>query len=119
MYRTLVTVLLVLSAGAELFGTATVAVNYARGRRVAKGILVVLEDDERASESMPVAQRSIGLADPVLANLEVRAAQAKLRDLRNDVASQLSGRWWLTAGLVSYGVGAVLGLAAGLVALNH
>jgi hypothetical protein len=117
MYRTLVTVLLVLSVAAELFGTATVAVNYARGHRVAQGLLgAVGNDDEMSPTPM---QELLSQDSAMTANVDVRKARLRLRELRLDMASQLSARWWLTAGLISYGVGAILGLGAALVALNH
>jgi hypothetical protein len=92
--RTLIVVLLVLSAVAELFGTFTVAINYSRGARVAREVV----------EAMP---NDVGSWD------DVERTPLRIKQM----ARQLDTRPVLTAGLVAYGLGAVTGLAAGLLAV--
>lgn len=102
--------LLILSAVAELFGTATVAISYARGHQLAQQLL------QRAGPAVVTAN-----LDELLAQHDsfVRTwdLEGSIAVLRREVAGQLERRWWLTAGLVAYGVGALSGLAAGVIAL--
>ena len=91
--RTLIVVLLVLSAAGELFGTMTVAVNYSRGARVAREVVAAMPND-------------VGSWD------DVEKTPLRIKQM----ARQLDTRPMLTAGLVAYGVGATAGLAAGLLA---
>ena len=92
--RDWIVVLLVLSALAELFGTITVALNYARGARVAREIVEAFTSDFDTWD------------DTVGIPLRIK-----------QMANQLDTRPILTAGLVAYALGAIVGLAAGLIAL--
>jgi hypothetical protein len=84
-----IAILLIIAAVCQILGTATVAYNYYR--------------------------------TGVIAELIVRGSKAQLasvfweREKLAAVASQLTRRWWLTLGLVAYVIGALSGLAAGLI----
>jgi hypothetical protein len=103
-------ILLTVSALAELFGTVTVAITYARGHRLAQELLAPAGPAVRQITAAEIFKPS----DPTLQTWEL---EGNVGDIRRRVASQLRGRWWITAGLVAYGVGALAGLAAGLLAL--
>ncbi|MHB1554502.1 MAG: hypothetical protein ACYCSX_15030 [Acidimicrobiales bacterium] len=115
-----VAVLLVLSAAAELFGTVTVALTYARGHRLAEQLVreIATEDAVEMAKS-PADQLLDQMSPGATAFFQVKIAEQRLRSLRERVSDQLTGRPILTAGLIAYGLGAVLGLAAGLIALYH
>lgn len=109
---TFILLLLVLSALAELFGTATVALSYARGHQLAQQLI------ERAGPAV----RSTNLAELIAQRdslIQAWELQGSVAVLRREVAGQLERRWWLTAGIISYGLGALSGLAAGIIALYH
>ena len=92
--RAWIVVLLVVSALAELFGTITVAMNYARGAKVAREIVEALPNDVATYD-------------------DVEKTPLRMKQM----ARQLDTRPILTAGLVAYAVGAIVGLAAGLLAI--
>jgi hypothetical protein len=102
--------LTVLSAIGELVGTATVAVNYAKGHRIARDIAESSLADGRAPAAV-----SLRYDDPVQANWAADEAKGQVRSL----AGQLTARWYLTAGLVAYGIGALAGCGAGLLAITR
>ncbi len=103
-------ILLVVSALAELFGTATVTLTYAKGHRLAQELLIVTGPDVRRTTAAELFKPS----DTYLQTWEL---EGNVDDIRTRVAGQLRGRWWISAGLIAYGVGALTGLAAGLIAL--
>lgn len=115
----LITVLLITSAMAEMFGTLTVWKNYNRGARLAARLLVEVYAQDEYDASI---QNEFGI-DPTKVltyesqNRVIIESAAKLRQLRRDVGKQLQRDWFLTAGLAAYVGGAVTGLAAGLIAV--
>lgn len=110
MTAALIITLTVLSAIGELVGTATVAVNYAKGHRIARDIAESSLADGRAPAAV-----SLRYDDPVQANWAADEAKGQVRSL----AGQLTARWYLTAGLVAYGIGALAGCGAGLLAITR
>lgn len=117
---TLLTVLLVVSAVGEVFGTATVWWNYRAGTLLAIELLQDVETEdlqERAIEALHPGQRVLEQSDPGLASFRVTEAARELRRLRRRVGNHLGARWYVPAGLAALVVGAVSGLAAGLVAI--
>jgi hypothetical protein len=85
--------LLILAATFEIIGTITVAINYYRTSSSAKGIT----QSFNPRFSVPFSER------------------AKIIDL----AEKLTSKWYLTAGLVAYVLGAIFGFLAGLAAMYH
>jgi hypothetical protein len=114
---TLIVVLLVLSAVAELFGTVTVWSNYSRGAALAERILEGVEQEQLAAAQIPPGLAALRQVDPEVATFAADAATTALRQFRADVGQFLKRQLVVTAGLYSYAGGAVLGLAAGLVAI--
>ncbi|HEY5024433.1 MAG TPA: hypothetical protein VII76_05605 [Acidimicrobiales bacterium] len=107
--------LLILSAIGELFGTATVAVNYARGAAVARELRA-----EMAGEGRPQAVGPNPSYDESQMTPErVDQASAALFALRERVSNLLRADPLLVAGLIALAIGAVAGLAAGIIALNY
>jgi hypothetical protein len=103
-------VLLIVSAATELFGTVTVAMTYAKGHRLAQQFLTAAGPGPRQITDAEIFK-------PSDTQLQTWELEGNVDDIRRRVAYQLRGRWWITAGLISYGVGALAGLAAGLLAL--
>src|ERR1039458_8501452 len=91
--RDIILLFLISSAVFELIGTATVAYNYYRTHRIAQALI----NGFNPRFSVPFQDRK----KPII------------------LAQQLTSRWYLTAGLVAYVLGAILGLCAGLAALYH
>jgi hypothetical protein len=89
--KSLITTFLIISAVCSLFGTATVAINYYRTSKAAK----IIADAFNPNFSVPFNER------------------ARL----NNLVGRLTARWYLTLGLVAYGLGALFGLLAGLAGL--
>lgn len=109
--------LLVLSAVAEVFGTVTVAVNYYRGHVLASAMREELAEERALEGPTPAMYRSVrALHDQPFA---IDAIEDASRALRTRVVGHLSAHALYTAGLASYVLGALLGLTAGLLALNH
>jgi hypothetical protein len=104
---TVILVLLFVSAAAELFGTVTVSITYARGHRLAQELLTQTGPQVRQFTAAEIFK-------PADTTLQTWKLEGSVDDIRRRVANQLRGRWWITAGLIAYGVGA---LAAGLLAL--
>jgi hypothetical protein len=88
-----IVVLLVISAVAELFGTVTVATNYARGHQLARSILDVVGETTTYGD--------------------IEQTNPRMKTL----ARHLEARPIYTAGLIAYGLGALTGLTAGLLAV--
>ena len=105
------------SAVAELFGTATVALSYFRGHELAGKLLKDLGEEGSARLAMTPAQKLLEEMDFKGAGYRLHETEGRLQWLRMEVAAHLHRKWWLTAGLGAYVVGAATGLAAGLVAL--
>ncbi|HXN62333.1 MAG TPA: hypothetical protein VN886_17950 [Acidimicrobiales bacterium] len=112
MSVTVILILLIISAAAELFGTVTVAITYAKGHRLAQELLIA---------TGPPVRRITGaeILEPPLPGLRMFDLEGNVDNLRYRVSNQLRGRWWITAGLIAYGLGAFAGLGAGLLALYH
>jgi hypothetical protein len=91
--KALLVTLLALSAFFELVGTITVAYNYYRTGRVAKGLI----EGFNPGFSIHFEDRK----KPII------------------LANELTPKWYLTLGLVAYVLGAILGLLAGLAAVYH
>jgi hypothetical protein len=104
-------VLLIVSAVAELFGTATVAITYARGHRLAQEMLTHVGPEVRRITGAEIFKPP---DDVFFQHWEL---EGNVYDLRRRVAAQLVGRWWITAGLIAYVIGAIAGLSAGIIAL--
>lgn len=87
--NTTIAILLLIAALCQILGTASVAVNYYR--------------------------------TGAIADLIVKGSKAQLasvfweREKLAAVAGQLTRRWWLTLGLAAYVIGALAGLAGGLI----
>ncbi|HEY5267733.1 MAG TPA: hypothetical protein VII94_01210 [Candidatus Saccharimonadales bacterium] len=92
-YTALMASLLIITATGQVFGTITVAINYYRTGVIAK----VIVDTNNPNFLVPFTEKKKLVA----------------------IAAQLKRKWWLTLGLVSYVVGAMSGLLAGLIALYH
>jgi hypothetical protein len=116
MSKVTIAILLGLSSVAELFGTVTVWLNYARGAELARDILIEIEGEEQAATELEHQNRIPAMDHESLELALVKVAEAAKR-LRSQVGNQLERRWYLTAGLVAYVLGAILGLTAGFVAL--
>lgn len=87
--NTTIATLLVIAAICQILGTASVAYNYYR-----TGVI----------------------ADLIVKGKETQLASVFWeRDKLAAVAGQLTRRWWLTAGLAAYVIGALAGLSAGLI----
>ncbi|MDA8288383.1 MAG: hypothetical protein M0014_07995 [Actinomycetota bacterium] len=107
-----------LSALAELFGTATVWASYRRGARVAFEFRNEVRAEMAELEGLGV--RSVLLAgDGHMTPYRVGTLEERFREARTSVADQLEAGWVTTLGLLSYVLGALLGLAAGGLALYH
>lgn len=106
---------MVLSAAMQFFGTFTVAVNYARGASLAKEVLgrIGAEDVTAVTRSESPAH-ALRNDSPLQANAEVEEIGRQYRKTIRDIASQLSPKWYLTAGIIAYFLGAGLGLIAGI-----
>lgn len=87
----MIATLLIVAAVCQIIGTASVAINYYRTGEIAKNI--------------------VGGSELSLAS--VHWERRKLAAL----AGKLTRRWWLSVGLVAYALGALIGLAAGLIGL--
>ena len=99
----------------ELFGTATVAVNYWRGHQLASDLVGELRAAQESA--LPPVTQFYRAANGSGGNLAPREVERLLEGLVEKVTAQLSARWWLTAGLFAFAVGALAGLAAALLAL--
>jgi len=86
-------IFLALTAIFEVLGTVTVAINYYRTSSSAKEIT----QSFNPRFSVPFSER------------------AKIINL----AEKLTRKWYLTAGLIAYVLGAIFGLLAGLAAIYH
>jgi hypothetical protein len=86
-----VTILLVITALGQIWGTIAVAVNYFNTGKIAK---IIVND---------------GKSSLVIAHHE--------RDKLTGIAGELTRKWWLTLGLAAYIVSAIAGLLAGLITL--
>ncbi|HEY4963571.1 MAG TPA: hypothetical protein VIH90_02635 [Candidatus Saccharimonadales bacterium] len=84
-----IAILLVVAAVCQIMGTISVAVNYYRTGAIAQIII----DRSKAQ----------------LASVHWE------RDKLAAIAGELTRTWWLTLGLIAYIVGAISGLAAGLI----
>lgn len=116
MTSDLICALLCVAALGECFGTITVWGSYRRGARVAEEF----RDEVRAelAELKALGNRaSMYFDDEMMAPLRVTALEKSFRAARNRVADQLTATWVTPAGLAALVVGALAGLAAGLVAL--
>ena len=113
-------VLLAISAAAELFGTITVWSNYRLSARAGALLLseVQREDEQDAyiRDTFHV-QPFMPVTEQVQSAMVQESAKA-LRSLRREVGEVLRPRWYLTAGLYAYVIGAIAGLTAGLLALS-
>ncbi len=115
-----IAILLGLSAMAELFGTITVWKNCSSGAQLAEVMLAGVDADLKLREEMMVQQSAaylVKMNDPVFLAMTGNDAAEKLLDLRSQVGHHLGRNRWVSAGLVAYVVGAVLGVAAGYLAL--
>lgn len=119
MPHRLVILLLILSAVAQIFGTATVACNYCRGAQLAREVHAELDAEQATEGSEPGnMQRLLVDASEIMANFRLDDAIPAYRDRLRRLLSLSDPRWYLTAGIVFYIVGALLGLAAGIGALQ-
>lgn len=84
-----IAILMIVAAVCQVFGTATVAVNYYR-----TGVIAELIDKSSQAQLASVHWE---------------------RDKLAAVARQLTRRWWLTLGLIAYAVSAIASLTAGLI----
>lgn len=104
--------LLVFSAVAEVFGTVTVAISYVRGHRLALRLLTLA--------GPPVRQTNLAeLLDELATGMRAWNLESALAVVSREVGNHLQREWWLSAGLVAYVIGALAGLAAGLLAILH
>lgn len=111
--------LLIFSALAEMFGTLTVWQNYNNGAQLATRLLQKVEAQDLLDTQF---KNTYGFDPKIVLTYEgqnhvIVDSAAELRQLRLDVGSHLQRNWFITAGLVSYVVGALTGLAAGLIAI--
>lgn len=108
--------LIVVSGVAQIFGTITVAVNYYLGVSLGRSIRDDLAVEEAQEDTMsPTSQLS--LTSPVTANLALAETRSTHRLRLGKLVSFLDPHWYLAAGLISYVVGAVVGVAATIGAL--
>jgi hypothetical protein len=89
--KALIVLFLVASAVFTIMGTITVAFNYYKSSVIAKAIVKNFNPDF----SIPFNEREQFI----------------------DLTKQLTSRWYLTAGLIAYVLGAIFGLCAGLAAI--
>lgn len=116
---TAIAVLLIAAALGELFGTLTVWLTYRRGVRVAEEFRAEVRDEEQELKAMGDVRRTMLAYDDVGSSFRVTALEGRFRDARRRVADQLESSAMTTLGLWVFVVGALCGLAAGLVALYH
>ena len=104
--------LLVISLFGELLGTATVAVNYFTGAEIARELREEVAAEDAEYQQNPVMAM---LKDQGPSYIEQLESKKRLRALRQQLAGQLSPKWYLTAGLVLLAIGAVAGFLAALI----
>jgi len=116
--RTIVIVFAVLAALCELFGTVTVFLTYRRSANLGKAINQKLGIEEYASQFDSETKRHLAdmmqrWADPG----DVRRVKEFSTDSIKLLSESLEPKWWITLGLWAYIFGALLGLAAAIVAV--
>lgn len=106
--------LLIASGILSVFGTLTVAINYATGATVGRMVLRDLEADERTTSKLglPSAFAVLNAGE-----LDVEELMVRFVRLRRLVGRYLRPRPILVAGIVCYAVVAVLDTVAGVGAL--
>jgi hypothetical protein len=106
--------LLLVAGLLNVFGTVTVAINYANGVRVGRLISDQLAAEERARETDPV---KIALEYTFAGELNIQPLADRLSELRVRVATFLKPQPLLIAGILCYVAAAILDTAAGVGAL--
>lgn len=109
--------LLITATLGELFGTVTVWLTYRRGVRVAEEFRAEVHVEERELEAMGDGKRMMLAFDEPGTSFRITALEDRFRNARRRVADQLEPSAMTTLGLWAFVVGALSGLAAGLVAL--
>jgi hypothetical protein len=113
---TVIAVLLIAAALGELFGTLTVWLTYRRGVRVAEESRAEVQAEGQELKAMG-AKRTMLAFDDAGTSFRITSIEGRFRDARRRVADQLQSSATTTVGLWAFVIGAMSGLAAGLVAL--
>jgi len=118
--RALVIVLAILAALFEIFGTVTVFLTYRRSANLGASIVGALASAEVSSESglTDTEKLFLKVIPPPVERSDVQRIKDTSYESIKKLSKSLEPKWWITLGLWAYVLGAVLGLAAAIVAVS-